>query len=254
MTSIFDSDEFNQNLFFPRLDNSAVPNRADEIFIKVESNCKVHVRCYKNSEAKFTILFFHGNGEIVSDYNVLAEHFIRFGCEFIVCDFRGYGKSEGVPTLKSSLIDATTIYCYLRDNKILKTNVCVMGRSLGSASAIELCARFSEVTCCIIESGYADPIQLVKRRGLNVTNITSAENAIFSNSEKLRLVKCPILIMHGEMDSLISPEEAKLNYKNTSSTYKKLAMLEGVGHNDIMMARDNAYFSYLSSFLSLVFK
>ena len=254
MASIFDSDEFNQSLFFPRLDNSAVPNRTDDIFIKVESNGKVHVRCYKNLEAKFTILFFHGNGEIVSDYNVLAEHFIRFGCEFIVCDFRGYGKSEGVPTLKSSLIDATTIYCYLRDNKILKTNVCAMGRSLGSASAIELCARFSEVTCCIIESGYADPIQLVKRRGLNVTNITSAENAIFSNSEKLRLVKCPILIMHGEMDSLISPEEAKLNYKNASSTHKKLAMLEGVGHNDIMMARDNAYFSCLSSFFSQVFR
>ena len=35
MTSIFDSDEFNQNLFFPRLDNSAVPNRADDIFVKV---------------------------------------------------------------------------------------------------------------------------------------------------------------------------------------------------------------------------
>jgi len=254
VTSIFDSDEFNQNLFFPRLDNSAVPNRADDIFIKVESNCNVHARCYKNSEAKFTILFFHGNGEIVSDYNGLAEHFIRFGCEFIVCDFRGYGRSEGVPTLKSTLIDASTIYCYLRENKILKKNVCVMGRSLGSASAIELCARFSEITCCIIESGYADPIPLVERRGLKVTNITAAENALFSNSEKIRLVKCPILIMHGEMDSLISPEEAKLNHKNASSVHKKLALLEGVGHNDIMMARDNAYFSYLSSFFSQVFR
>ena len=58
MTSIFDSDEFNQNLFFPRKDNSAIPNRADDIFINVESNCNVHARCYKNSEAKFTILFF----------------------------------------------------------------------------------------------------------------------------------------------------------------------------------------------------
>jgi len=152
----------------------------------------------------------------------LAEHFIRFGCEFIVCDFRGYGRSEGVPTLKSTLIDASTIYCYLRENKILKKNVCVMGRSLGSASAIELCARFPEITCCIIESGYADPIPLVERRGLKVTNITVAENALFSNSEKIRLVKCPILIMHGEMDSLISPEEAKLNYKNASSIQKKL--------------------------------
>ena len=68
------------------------------------------------------------------------------------------------------------------------------------------------------------------------------------------MVKCPILIMHGEMDSLISPEEAKLNYKNASSIHKKLAMLEGVGHNDIMMARDNAYFSCLSSFFSQVFR
>jgi len=120
MTSIFDSDEFNQNLFFPRLDNSAVPDRADDIFIKVENNCKVHVRCFKNFEAKFTVLFFHGNGEIVSDYNGLAEQFRRFGCEFIVCDYRGYGRSEGVPTLKSTLIDASTIYCYLKDNKVLK--------------------------------------------------------------------------------------------------------------------------------------
>ena len=89
---------------------------------------------------------------------------------------------------------------------------------------------------------------------MKVTNITAAENALFSNSEKIRLVKCPILIMHGEMDSLISPEEAKLNHKNASSAYKKLALLEGVGHNDIMMARDNAYFSCLSSFFSQVFR
>jgi len=253
MTSVFDSDEFNQNLFFPRLDRSPVPNGAEDILIKVERSCNVHVRYYKNSEAKFTILFFHGNGEIVSDYNGLADHFTRLGCEFVVCDYRGYGKSEGVPTLKATLKDASTIYWYLRDNKILKKRLCVMGRSLGSASAIELCALYSDITCCIIESGYADPIPLVERRGLNISNITVAENALFNNSEKIRLVKCPILIMHGEMDSLISPEEAKLNHKNASSVQKKLAMLEGVGHNDIMMARDNAYFSYLLNFFSQVF-
>jgi len=60
--------------------------------------------------------------------------------------------------------------------------------------------------------------------------------------------------MHGEMDSLISPREANLNYKNASSTNKKLAILEEVGHNDIMMARDNAYFLCMSSFFSQVFR
>ena len=254
MTSIFDSDEFNQNLFFPRSDNSTVPDGAYDIFINVENNCNVHARCYKNSEAKFTILFFHGNGEIVSDYNLLAEHFIKLGCEFIVCDFRGYGRSDGVPTLKSTLIDASTIYCYLRDNKFFKKNVCVMGRSLGSASAIEICSRVPEITCCIIESGYADPIPLVERRGLNITNITVEENALFNNSEKIRSVKCPILIMHGQIDSLISPEEAKLNYKNVPSKNKRLVILKGVGHNDMMMAENNEYFTSLLAFFTQALK
>jgi len=254
MTSVFDSDKFNQNLFFPRTDNSPIPSRAEDIFIKVESNCNVHARRHKNSEARFTILFFHGNGEIVADYNGLAEHFTKFDCEFIVCDFRGYGKSDGTPTLKTTLKDASTIYCYLKEINILKKNVCVMGRSLGGASAIELSSRFPEITCCVVESGYADPVPLVERRGLNVTNITAAEHALFNNSEKIRLVKCPILIMHGEMDSLISPEEAKLNYNNASSAHKKLVVLERVGHNDMMMADNNAYFSNLSSFFSQVFR
>ena len=254
MASIFDSDQFNQNLFFPRSDNSALPNGAEDIFVKMENNCKIHVRLFHSLEAKFSIIFFHGNGEIVADYNGLAEYFIALGSELIVCDFRGYGRSEGTPTLRSTLIDASTIYCYLRDNKILKTNVCVMGRSLGSAPAIELCVRFSTITCCVIESGYADPIPLVERRGLRINNITVEENALFNNSTKIRSVKCPILIMHGEVDSLISPEEAKLNYNNACSQKKSLEILKGVGHNDMMMAENNAYFTILLNFFTQVLR
>ena len=254
MTSIFDSDQFNQNLFFPRSDNSAPPKGAEDIFIKVENNCKIHVRLHRSLAAKFSIIFFHGNGEIVADYNGLAEYFLALGCELVVCDFRGYGRSEGIPTLKSTLSDASIIYCYLRDNEILKTNVCVMGRSLGSAPAVELCARFPGITCCVIESGYADPIPLVERRGLHIANMTVEENALFNNSEKIRSVKCPILIMHGQIDSLISPEEAKLNYKNVPSKNKRLVILKGVGHNDMLVAENNEYFTSLSTFFTQVFK
>jgi len=252
MISIFDSNRFNQNLFFPRSDNSATPDNADDIFIKVEENCKVHVRVYRKFKIRFSIIFFHGNGEIISDYNDIANYFLALGCEFIVCDFRGYGRSQGVPTLRSTLLDASTIYRYLKENNALNTKTCVMGRSLGSAPAIELCARFPDITCGVIESGYADPIPLVQRRGLDITETTKEENMLFNNSEKIRLVKCPFLIMHGEVDSLISSEEAKLNYKNTSSDYKKLDILKGVGHNDMMVAEGNAYFKSLSTFFAQV--
>ena len=86
-----------------------------------------------------------------------------------------------------------------------------MGRSLGSAPAIELCSKRSDAQACIIESGYADPIPLIERRGLKINNVTQEENAVFNNSQKISDVKCPTLIMHGENDSLILPSEAKLN-------------------------------------------
>ncbi|SVC85822.1 uncharacterized protein METZ01_LOCUS338676, partial [marine metagenome] len=240
VASIFDSKEFNQNLFFPRLDGSTGSGLADEIFVEVEPKCRVHVRRHPSSKAKFSLLFFHGNGEIVSDYDGLEKYFNALGCELVVCDFRGYGRSEGTPTLRNALKDSSTIYRYLKNNGKLKSHVCVMGRSLGSAPAIELCVRFSEISCCVLESGYANPIPLVERRGLRIDKITPEENKSFNNSEKIRLITCPVLIMHGEEDILIIPQEAKLNHQNAGSKHKILDILKGVGHNDMMMAHDNA--------------
>jgi len=253
VTSIFDSQEFNQNLFFPRSDDRENSGLADEIYIEVEPSCKVHVRRHPSLNAKFSLLFFHGNGEIVSDYDGFEKYFSVLGCELVVCDFRGYGRSEGIPTLRNALKDASTLYNYLKNNGKLKSHVCVMGRSLGSAPAIELCVRFPEISCCVLESGYADPVPLVERRGLRIDKITSEENNTFNNSKKIRSITCPILIMHGEDDFLITPQEAKLNHQNAGSKHKILHILKGVGHNDMMMAHDNSYFKSLNGFFDSVF-
>jgi len=248
MTSIFDSPEFNQNLFFPRRDGAGPPVGAEEIYIEVEPQIKIHVRKYLLPRAKFSLLYFHGNGEIVSDYDGMSALYSNMGCELIVCDYRGYGLSDGRPSLRRALQDAHKIYQTLKsDGKLLNT-VCVMGRSLGSAPAIELCAHYSEISACVIESGYADPIPLVERRGLKIDGTTAAEDALFNNSLKISKVVCPLLIMHGSDDLLISPQEAELNYQQAGAQDKALQILEGVGHNDILMAPDNGYFNCLHTF------
>ena len=61
----------------------------------------VHVRRHPSASARFSLLFFHGNGEVVSDYDGLAGAFTALGGEMIVCDYRGYGKSEGHPSLRT---------------------------------------------------------------------------------------------------------------------------------------------------------
>ena len=253
VTSIFDSNKFNQNLFFPRPDEKNLFKTADDIFVEVEPGCKIHLRRHIKDKAKFSLLFFHGNGEIVSDYDILAQYFTALGCELIVCDYRGYGRSEGNPTLRMSLKDASIIYKFLRDENILKPKVAVMGRSLGSAPAIDLCIRFSSISCCVVESGFSDPLPLVERRGMHIDKITPEENKLYNNSEKIRSVTCPILIMHGEDDFLIPLDEAILNHQNAGSENKVLAVLKGAGHNDMMMAPNNSYFNSLSKFFKNTF-
>ena len=250
MVSIFDSDAFNANLFFPRADTSLSRDDADEYYIDAPNGIRIHVRRHPNPGSNVSLLFFHGNGEIIADYDNLAGLFSNLGVELIIADFRGYGKSTGFPTLRFTLEDSHIIFNYLKDNSIIKSKVCVMGRSLGSAPAIELCCKRSDIDACVLESGYADPIPLVERRGLKIENTTVEENALFNNSQKISAVKCPLLVMHGEDDFLISPKEARLNYENAGSKIKSLEILKGVGHNDMMMARDNAYFATLNRFFA----
>ena len=248
MSSIFDSQAFNENLFFPRDDLSLGPVNSDDYYIDVTKDIRIHARRHPNPDAKLSLLFFHGNGEIVSDYDNLVVHFSNLGVELTIADFRGYGKSTGTPTLRAAIEDSHIILDYLMVNNILKKKICVMGRSLGSAPTIELCSRRSNIQGCILESGYADPIPLVERRGLIIKNTTPEENAIFNNSQKISAVKCPTLIMHGEDDFLIQPKEAKMNYDNAGAKAKRLEILEGVGHNDMMMAPGGSYFKTLKEF------
>jgi len=249
MSSIFDSQAFNANLFFPRQDPSPAPANSEDYYIDATKEVRIHARRHPNPNANLSMLFFHGNGEIVSDYDNLAGLFSGLGVELTIADFRGYGKSSGIPTLRAALEDSHKILGFLKDKKLLKKKVCVMGRSLGSAPTIELCSKRSDIQACILESGYADPIPLVERRGLKIDKTTPEENAVFNNSQKISSVKCPTLIMHGEDDFLISPKEAKLNYENAGAKVKRLEILEGVGHNDMMMAPDHSYFTTLKDFI-----
>jgi len=248
MSSIFDSKVFNANLFFPRADSSPALAGSDEYYIDTGEGVRIHVRRHPNPDAKLSLLFFHGNGEIVSDYDNLAEHFSRLGAELIVADFRGYGKSTGSPTLRATLEDAHIIFDYLKKEEAFKSIVGVMGRSLGGAPTIELCSKRSDIQACVLESAYADPVPLVERRGLKIDKTTPEEDAVFNNSLKISTVKCPTLIMHGADDFLISPQEAKLNYDNAGAKIKTLEILEGVGHNDMMM--NPSYFSTLKRFFN----
>lgn len=79
MGSVFDSPQFNDNLFFPQRDYGEPPAGVDEMYIEVERDLRVHARRYPNQRREFSLLYFHGNGEVVSDHDRLAADFSALG-------------------------------------------------------------------------------------------------------------------------------------------------------------------------------
>src|SRR5512138_23989 len=94
---------------------------------------KLHVRVHPPVSG-VTLLLFHGNGEVVADYDLAAALFARAGVTLAVMDYRSYGQSTGASTLRNLIADARIVAEAVRPQ-------IVMGRSLGGVAAHELYAR-----------------------------------------------------------------------------------------------------------------
>lgn len=246
MASLFDTRDFNARLFFPRADRSRCPDGA--IDLDVSGDETLHVRWHPGPTGAPTLLLFHGNGEIVSDYDGSAQAFADAGVGLAVMDYRGYGRSTGTPTLRSALSDATLVLEHVRAR--VATHLVVMGRSLGSACAAELMGRNPEgVVGFVIESGFVDLSALIRRRGLPVPSpLDSPDRATFDPIPKLARGRAPLLVLHGSDDELIDPDEATRAHEAAGALDKQLVLVPDHGHNDI--SASPIYWDALAAFVA----
>ncbi len=233
MMSLFDSADFNERLFFPRDDRTPPPDGAREL--DVEGDETLHVRCYRASAGLPTVLLFHGNGEVVSDYNDQAPLFAKSGANLAVMDYRGYGRSTGTPTLRNALADAHRVLAAVH---AVATPVIVMGRSLGSACAAELYAKSPDgVIGFVIESGFVDLGALIRRRGMKApAELAPADRTAFDAERKLAKGRLPLLVLHGGDDTMIVPAEARRAHAAAGASDKELVVIPDHGHNDVSLS------------------
>ncbi len=236
-------------IFHPRA--SMRPAGPDDILIPVEENVYIGACFHVAGKSAPTILFFHGNGEIVPDYDELGPLYTRMGINFFVVGYRGYGGSTGSPTVSAMMADSHAILDFViqwrRDQGFTGT-LSVMGRSLGSASAIELAtARAFEVETLIVESGFASTGSLLRVLGIDTAGLGIQVPAELDNQEKIRQWSGPALIIHGEQDQLIPFSHGQALFAACTSTEKKLLKIAGAGHNDIFLRGLEPYLSAVKS-------
>jgi alpha-beta hydrolase superfamily lysophospholipase len=248
--TIFDRAEFNRALFFPRPDASVAPDGAIDLFVPV-GGARVHVRLH-DSAASCVVLLFHGNGEVVADYDEAAGAFARAGAALAVADYRGYGQSDGEPTLRHVIADARPVAETIAARAARGRPVVVMGRSLGGAAAHELYASpIAGLAAVVLESAFFELHGLVRRRGLiPPPAFTADELAVFDPATKLSRGRLPLLLLHGAGDELVAHREAEAAFAAAGSADKQLVTIAGHGHNDVSAAA--AYWSALGTFLGRV--
>ena len=227
-------------LFHPRSEyGESPPPGATDVLIPSEDNVVIGGRFHMGDRAAPNILYFHGNGEIVADYDDMGPLYNRMGINFLPVDYRGYGRSSGQPTITGMMRDSHMIFDFTR--KWLKENghtgpFIAMGRSLGSASVLELVSHYrNEIDGLIVESGFAHAGPLLRLLGVNPEAFGFKEEKGFRNLEKIREYDRPTLVIHAERDHIIPFSDGQALYEASPAPEKTLLRIPGANHNDIFV-------------------
>jgi alpha-beta hydrolase superfamily lysophospholipase len=170
----------------------------------------------------------------------------------VVADYRGYGASGGTPTLTDLVQDARVIFKEVRgelSRRSLRKDLWVMGRSLGSISALELAYQYQkEMEGLIIESGFPSVVRILFHLGASVQTM-GLEKIDRECLERIKEIFLPTLILHGQRDSLVPLENAREIYQHLGSKEKELLVIPSATHNDIMLVGFKDYFKAIRQFV-----
>ena len=257
MNHSMDRREILQILFHPRQSpRTPLPPGARDIDIPAAEGVTLGCRLYGDDKSAPILLFFHGNGEIVSDYDAIGPEYNRVGLNLLVTEFRGYGWSTGTPLASTLLADAELLYDRLRQwlaKEGYGGSLFIFGRSLGSACAIDLAARHNDaIQGLIIDSGFGETLPLARSLGLDLSRFNFTEADTFDNLSKITRVTKPTLILHGRKDQLIPLWQAEKLMAHCSARHKELQVVPGADHNSLIAVGGPLYFQTIKRFVDKV--
>ncbi len=241
-------------LFHPRpeIPGSTEAPGSVPLMIPVEKDIAVGACFHAAGKESPSIVFFHGNGEIVADYHNLGPLYAQRGINFLPVDYRGYGRSGGRPGIAAMMRDCHTILdfaaAWLLENGYTGPLV-VMGRSLGSASALELAAqREGDISAMILESAFAFGVPLLKLLGVSLKDEGGVEEYLFGHLKKIQAFRKPVLIIHAEHDHIIPFADGRTLFDACGSGNKSFLKISGADHNDIFFRGFSEYMAAVDDF------
>jgi hypothetical protein len=247
-STILDHPLVSSRYFFPR--REAFPN---PYWVDAADGSKLACSYHAVNPAATTVVYFHGNGEIVADYlPSFPDWLTQAGYNVLMAEYRGYGMSTGQPALVSMLEDVPAI---IRSLGIPDRHIVLFGRSIGSLYAVHGVSKHPQIAGVILESGIANISERFFMRvqpeelGMSKTALVDELQRHFDYTAKLRGFQGRTLVLHTRHDELVQVYHAELLYAAAPEP-KTLRIFDQGGHNDIFYRNRQAYMQQVETFLA----
>ena len=128
-----------------------------------------------------------------------------------------------------------------------------MGRSLGSAPAIDLATRHEDaIKGLILESAIAETLPLARILGIDPEKIGISEEDGFNNLKKIESITKATFILHGARDELIPAVDAEKLQSHSGAKSKEFIIIPGAEHNTMIATGGKLYFQTIKQFIDKV--
>lgn len=186
----------------------------EDVFITAADGIRLHAWWLPaSSTAQGTVLHLHGNAANVSNHLPLVAWLPSAGFNVLMLDYRGFGRSQGKPSLDGVVEDALAALRYLRTRKDVDPGrLIVLGQSLGGATALRALAQdHAGVKLCVIDSAFASYRGIARDAALAsvvLAPFLPLALPLLPDAERdpvthVRALAVPVLLMHGTADEVI---------------------------------------------------
>ena len=180
---------------------------------------------------RLTILYFHGTfGELTWRQGIARDWQASLGCDVLLFDYRGYGRSGGRPSEEGLYRDARAAYHWLiKEQAVDPTRIVLVGRSLGGAVALELASEV-EPRALVLESTFTSLPEAAEALLLGLPVGLLMRNR-FPSLQRIENFRGPVFLAHSEADEVISKTHSVELWQRSRGP-KELFILPSQGHGE----------------------
>jgi uncharacterized protein len=196
------------------------------------------------------LLYLHGARWNVESSAPRVRRLQEMGFSVLAIDYRGFGKSSpGLPSEQTAYEDAQAAWRWLAAKYPNRPRY-IFGHSLGGAIAIDLAASVPDERGTIVEATFTSIPDVAASTKWGWLPVGPLITQRFDSMAKVRKLGSPLLVVHGDSDSLIDTSLGRKLYEAAAQP-KKLLVVEGGTHHSTMSVGFAQYKQALSDVFGL---